>query len=397
MITSRLMGWLPLFLPLYLVRFAIGPLPTTLLEIYVLGIIVAFLYEFRFPGLRAGWQALGKFRLPIIAWILTTLLAVCISPSLRTSFGLWRAYILEPAVLFFILQAVCHEALAKQQLIKRISQNLFGVTMLLTLWAIIQFLTGQGIPSPWNVSIAAGRRATGPFPYPNALALFVVPVGAYALIQLTNYFTKAQQAIKERSFLIVSALAYLGAWISVLLARSDGGAIALAAVTWLALMTKKALRPWLVILTILGLSSIYFVPSLRLPIQRELTFQNWSGKVRMYMWRDTIAMLKDHWFFGAGLGGYPTVFKAYQRTRGIEIFQYPHNILLNFWSETGLLGVLSFCWLLITWIYTLVKQQGFKLACLFPLLAILIQGLVDVPFFKNDLAILFWLLIWLTT
>ena len=33
--------------------------------------------------------------------------------------------------------------------------------------------------------------------------------------------------------------------------------------------------------------------------------------------------------FGAGFGGYPTVFDPYHKKRFIEIFQYPHTIVLT--------------------------------------------------------------------
>ena len=115
-------------------------------------------------------------------------------------------------------------------------------------------------------------------------------------------------------------------------------------------------------------------------------------------------MLKDHPIFGAGLGGYPIVFRPYHHATAIEIFQYPHNIVLNFWSEMGLGGVVVFIWMVILWIRAAKKDptsKSYKLTTnsfvmIAPLIAILIHGLVDVPYFKNDLAILFWLLIFLT-
>ncbi len=118
-------------------------------------------------------------------------------------------------------------------------------------------------------------------------------------------------------------------------------------------------------------------------------------------------MLKDHWFFGAGFGGYPKVFDAYHKARFIEIFQYPHTILFNFWTETGLLGVFAFVGIVVTWVKSAVRVGVAKataehpkrylpiLVLVAPLIAMLIHGLVDVPYFKNDLALLFWIFVWL--
>lgn len=408
--TSTLLTILPFVLPLYLIRFKIAFLPTTVLELYIGSLFGAFLFEGCAQAIINGWKNLGHFRFPLIAWLITTLIAVFVSPSLVTGLGLWRAYILEPALIFFILCSVrafspsqTELSSASRILANRITQSLFLVTLIVTGWAVIQFVTGRGIPHPWDVSIAAGRRATGPFPYPNALALFVVPIGALALTKLSSL----------RS--ILPFVTVIAAFLACLLARSDGGLIALSAATWLTLFLSPPfsvpntrysipVRKILIAVTTLVLLLIALIPKLHQPILRELTFQNWSGKVRMYMWRDTHAMLKDHWFLGAGFGGYPTVFKPYQRTTGIEVFQYPHNILLNFWSETGLPGLLAFASILLAWIYSLFRLvpspysiRHTRYAILYlPLLTILIHGLIDVPYFKNDLAIISWLLIWIT-
>jgi O-antigen ligase len=106
----------------------------------------------------------------------------------------------------------------------------------------------------------------------------------------------------------------------------------------------------------------------------------------------------------------------------LEIFLYPHNILLNFWSEIGLAGVLLFIWIILKYfglgISTLViaapepqsrnmnetkiwipgqarndrkEWKFFNIGLICAMVVILVHGLVDVPYFKNDLAVMFWL------
>jgi hypothetical protein len=60
--------------------------------------------------------------------------------------------------------------------------------------------------------------------------------------------------------------------------------------------------------------------------------------------------------------------------------------------------VLIFGWLLIKfWYYASLiyrkRQDMMVLALALAMLAIVIHGLVDVPYFKNDLAVLWWLII----
>lgn len=384
MITRRLLEWLPFALPFYLVRIKIGPLPTTLLEVYLGLIFVAFVYENGLEGIRSSWRSLGRFRLLIIAWLVATLLAVFVAPNIIGGLGLWRAYILEPILVFSILRSLN----SRYAILDGLSRNLFLTVIAITAWALVQFITGHGIPHPWNVAIRAGRRATGPFPYPNALALFVAPIGAYALSVI-------HRSIKSRTVDRIAVAAFLAAFIAILLVKSEGGFIALGVSTWIYLVLQPRVRRWIIAATAIIALTVIATPTLHKPLIRELTFQGWSGKVRIYMWRDTVAMLKDHRFQGAGFGGYPTVFKPYQRTTGIEVFQYPHNIVLNLWSETGLLGLITFGWIIFAWLRTAAQSK--RTYMWLPIVTLLLQGLVDVPYFKNDLAIIFWVLIWLTT
>jgi O-antigen ligase len=389
MLTRRLAFGLPFALPAYLIRVSLGPVPTTVLELY----IVIFLAAFTVAHGRRGWlragASLGSWRWPILLWALASFASVFWSPDIFSGLGLWRAYVLEPLLVFFILRIV----LVEKRDIDRFVNHLYLATIGICVWAIWQFVTGSGIPSPWDVSIAEGRRATGPFPFPNAVALFIVPIGSLAAARFRN-------APKP-----LTALAWIACLVAVLLARSDGGLIALGAATFIIACTHQWGRIASEMLLLAGILFLTFTPVIREAVITELTFQSWSGQVRLTMWEETWNMLKERPLLGAGFAGYPIVFADYHKATYIEIFQYPHNILFNFWSETGILGVISFGWIVLTWsqsAYRISRSESqeqryalWAMRCA-PLAAILIHGLVDVPYFKNDLAMLFWMLIFVT-
>jgi O-antigen ligase len=71
-------------------------------------------------------------------------------------------------------------------------------------------------------------------------------------------------------------------------------------------------------------------------------------------------------------------------------------ILLNFWSEIGLFGMISFAgicaYIFGLGLKILKKNIFFGAALLASLVIIFIHGMVDVPYFKNDLAMLFWVI-----
>lgn len=76
------------------------------------------------------------------------------------------------------------------------------------------------------------------------------------------------------------------------------------------------------------------------------------------------------------------------------------TIVLNFWSETGLAGLVAFIWLGVQ-----AVRQGLaglaldrwprtmSIGLLGMLFSLVLHGLVDAPYFKNDLALVFWALV----
>ena len=120
-----------------------------------------------------------------------------------------------------------------------------------------------------------------------------------------------------------------------------------------------------------------------------------SGQVRTQMWGETWQMLQDHFIFGAGLAGYQQTFDPYHPERYIEVYLYPHNIFLNFWSELGLAGLLLFGYLFYNFFsqgWRLLKNEKiWALTLMAIMVTIIVHGLVDVPYFKNDLSVMFCL------
>ncbi|MBI4139121.1 O-antigen ligase family protein [Candidatus Uhrbacteria bacterium] len=376
---------LPLVLPTYVIRFQIGPLPTTLLEVFLLAFLALWTTQRGLPGWKNARTLLQKrgWAWPLGLWLLAGLIGVVVAQDHLAALGLWRAYFLEPALVFAMLTDLVRDDREKQLLLRSLSVTV----AVLALWAIAQIAGLLPIPTPWDTP-PAGLRATGPFPFPNALALFVVPATALFFHLLTRRVND-RHAIPLHP--LWSVIGFGSGIIATVLAKSDGGLIALGAAMFLSLVFRKKSRWLAVALVVIAAAFLLARPSSRTELTNQFLFREWSGKVRLVMWNETREMLKDRPIFGAGLGGYPDRILPYHKATWMEIFQYPHTILLNLWSETGVLGVAAFGWILALW-----WKHGRRLAL--PILAaILVHGLVDVPYFKNDLAVMFWMLVALTT
>ncbi|MEK7189701.1 MAG: O-antigen ligase family protein, partial [Patescibacteria group bacterium] len=105
-------------------------------------------------------------------------------------------------------------------------------------------------------------------------------------------------------------------------------------------------------------------------------------------------MLKTNPILGAGLANYQTAVRPWHILRWAEIYLYPHNVFITFWSETGLFGLIAFLWLIILFFKkTIANHTRLSKILIASMIIILIHGIVDVPYFKNDLSVIFWTLL----
>ena len=92
----------PFVLPLYLVRTNIGPLPTTLLELIILATAIAWYAKFGWKGMREMKLATGYWLLVIGVWLLAGFIGIFVAHNHIAALGLYRAYFVEPLLIFCI-------------------------------------------------------------------------------------------------------------------------------------------------------------------------------------------------------------------------------------------------------------------------------------------------------
>ncbi len=163
--------WLAVLVPWatfgYGLRFSLGGLPTTALELVLLLLFTLYSLAYGWAGWRNAWVRLPS-RWLLVAWITIGCIAALYSPVMMKGLGLWRAFVLEPVLVLMIVNAVLTTKQDRDQL----RMSLWTSVLFVSVWALMEFVTGWGIPHPWNVAITEGRRATGPYGFPNAVALF---------------------------------------------------------------------------------------------------------------------------------------------------------------------------------------------------------------------------------
>lgn len=366
-------------LPLYLLRFDILGIPTTVLECLFAILFLWWMVESRKSIIKKFKTVLSlPIVWPALVLILASTIAIFISPDTRSALGVWKAYFIEP----FLFSILLFDALKTPKTKEWMYRSLGISAFIVSIYGLIQWFFRLPIPPPWDVE----RRITSIFPYPNALALFVGPIVVLAI-------TQAWQTRKEKS-------AWKWVWlgivlvglIAIVLAKSEAAIASILLVTILFFLFQKSTRIATVFISVLMIVFAFSFSPIRMSLMEKFSFQDWSEQVRLSQWTETIQLLKDHPLFGVGLSGYPIALVPYHKATYLEIFQYPHNILLNIWVELGMLGVLSFLALLLMSTWKICTTKPFILVpAVFVLGEMFIHGLVDVPYFKNDLALLTWI------
>jgi len=370
--------------PAYTIRWRVGFYPTTLLEAAILLTIVAFgLESWRLRSVPS-WRS--PFTLAIAIFLVAGAISVVVAPDRRAALGIYRAYLLEPVAFFLVLTTVVTtftRALVVLGGLATAGVVVGAANSAVVLDAIRHHTLNPAVTAPVVIYTNA-----------NDVALFLVPLIAIAG-SLVLYNTNQRVRIASLAFLVIAGA-------STLLSFSRGGYLALAAVA-LGLALSHRRRWWL-----LGAAAaigvvLILIPPINHRLAVEVDFSNGSNTLvgRFELWRVSLQMLQQHLLFGAGLSGFAQTIAPLWNPTHTDRFIYPHNIVLTFWSETGLLGLVAFAWIMVAgfmqgwrgWWRQRSEWGSIELGVFLALVAVLVHGLVDVPYFKNDLAVEFWALL----
>lgn len=361
---ERLIQGLVIVLPSYLIRFSVAGIHVNLLDVLIGLACATTLLWFRHGRLGVWKYIMGSFAL-------IGIIAVAVSNQPLAAMGLYKSYIIAPMLVGIMVLMIR----------PRLEAIVTAVAILVSFIALIgawQVFSGSGIPAPWNVP-GKNFRITSVYDYPNAVGLLLAPL----LALLASYLL---QRGKHVSWLL--PVFFVGC-LAIVWSHSDGAVFAVAAAVVFSLLFTKW-RWWVVGgVGVLAIGLLLFGPT-----REILLLQDTSGEVRLALWQGTVNLLAHHPLTGAGLAGFPDLYAQYKLDRHVELLLYPHNLILDFWVELGILGVIWLIGVLIRFFSKQLKHASrTNIAVMSAMVAILVYGLVDVPYFKNDLAVLFWLLI----
>lgn len=364
-IAKRAIIFLPVALPFFVIRFAIGPVPTTLLE---LAIWFVFIANLAFSNIKAKWSWHFLFA---IMFVLSGLVSVLVDPDVVSGLGIFKAYFVDGLLVYFLVTSLS----AKER------DSLGDILVLSGVVAAIGalFLYASGIRSSDNRIVDLSLLSS------NYLAMYLAPIFILTI-------SKLRKKVGVRNFFL--SLAVLILLLTMYLTSSRGVIVAVvpAAIYLLYSLVKNKTR--LVKVGSIALALSFFVGSYLYyqPDWSDHSRKATSSNVRYYIWTTSLEMVRLNPVWGVGLSNYQNYFTSLTKDR----VNYPefiapqaltaHNIFLQLYLVTGLLGLLTFLALVALALFKTRNRQAVAF-----MITILAYGLVDTPFFRNDLAILMWI------
>lgn len=371
-------------LPAYVLRFKIGPIPSTALELLIVLTIVLYVVGRWREGVRRPTPT--PLDIPIVVLLLAGIVGVIVPRDHIGALGIYRAYFIEPVLLYYVAVDVLRRPDDYRDL-------LIGFGVGSTVFALLQLGAWVLAIAHNSVDIRAAPEAV--YTSANSVALYLEPPAALAL-GLVVYGPAGLTRRLALAWLTVLAVASI-LTLSRGLYAAFGAVVVFGIVTIASARTRWALIGAVVVVTAAALR-IPYISTRVFGVHGPETILD-SLSQRISIWSSSIHLIRDHPVFGVGLRAYQTAIVPYVLPGEVPEL-YPHNVWLAFWVQVGIVGLLAFAfiflWMLVVAWRAFPRASGVTKAMLWGVAAALIMfgvhGMVDTPYYKNDLAVEFWFL-----
>jgi O-antigen ligase len=324
--------------------------------------------------------------LAVLFFLGVSVFSLTVSENFGVSFYELRTVILGPVLLYLLLREV---DLGEKGLLRLVDALILGA-VIVSLFGLYQYFFRGDVITAEGV-----RRVRAVYGSPNNLGLYlgrIVP-----LLVAFGFFGRVR--LRRYGYL----LACIPVVICLYLTHSRGAWLlgVPAALLFLGLMRGRrallaaaaaVLGAFLALLPIAGAERIHSLFDL----------SGGTGFLRLKLWEATLAMIRDHPLFGVGLDNFLYQYPRYMLAEAWQEpdLSHPHNILLDWWTRLGVLGVGALIWLELGFyrlglrLYRSLEDgelRALVLGLMASMVDFLAHGLIDNSFFLVDLAFVFFL------
>jgi hypothetical protein len=366
------------FLQSYLIRFNLGPYPSNLQEVLIA------LQGIFFIASKIETKTLGKVIKNIEKhWVILSFIAMTILSLATVATPSTIDMIRHSKFLVFALTLsfIFLETLTKKDEIEKGLKTLGLGAIAFGIFSVIYNLAG--------INVAYDLRLLGPLDAAVYLGYYLAPFFIFFSI-------KSLEKPKNKENLVFAIILAL-----LIIATRSMGAIGGTFIVIVLYLFKKhkreilktRIRKQLVALSIITLLVVIFYSKILPTLTTEYSSLDERGEI----WKTSIYLLQNpkNLLLGLGFGQFEYHYIAnVDQILGRKALDYyviqPHNIFLLFIFHYGIIGL----FFILTCIYKLIKNiNKYETIAAFMLLYLFIHGLIDTPFFKNDMLFIFILLL----
>jgi O-antigen ligase len=377
----------------------------------VVSILLLGIGRFELPLIRTGFSAWSISRTTFFFWLIWKLLI-----WLRSGRGVIRIkkdWFPLPLLIFFSAVTLSllpdfHEAADYRYFFFAVMHCVMVVDvfatpdreklLLLLLGVLPGLLVVRGLSySPSVFSFEQMNRFPYPFMHPNSAGLLLsmsIPLALAMIFNQNGWLRTVMLGSLGMQFAGLILTYSRGAWLA--------SVISLPTVSLMA----KSLRRGVLALGLIGLVALFAIAPLR---HRVMTLEDPMGDVavvgRLKFMTDAFMVGLEHPIFGVGYGRdrlREGVKKQIPDSQQDDFIPHSHSMYTEMLAETGIAGLGALIWMVLLNIMRLIRRARSELSpqnemvyfCMAAsLIAFLIFGLTDVPFYNHDTRIFFFTLL----
>ncbi|NTW30578.1 MAG: O-antigen ligase family protein [Candidatus Moranbacteria bacterium] len=374
-----------LSLPLSQTGVTVFGVPLYLPEVLILVGMVAFIFGFRAAEIK--WRPIPALvSVALSAFIVGSFVSSVSSGFSHAELGALKSWIVFPAIFGTLLFQVVQSDSERRRVL------LFWYLGIVAAAAISM------APLPF-VHVTYDGRLASYFPSPNHLALFLeagVPIGSFFLLERLRAGRDGLFALVSVSLLLIVVVILRTGSLGALIAVLIGSVVLIAS----SLRLKRG--------AVITLATLCFLTIL---VPAVFVGSSWrvleTGQVRsstasrVMIWNVSVRLLSDHPILGIGLRNFEQAYLDMQPQFPVYLewaVPHPQNLILSVWLSMGAIGFAGFILMLL---YLAERSSFFAFdpqsrasgtagVTLALLVTFFVHGLVDTPFFRNDLSLAFF-------
>ena len=357
-----------ILIPLCLVRFSVFNIPTSAFEI--LTVILGIVFFLKNKSSKIDLGDYKYYALPIVMILVGLVLSSAVNGAYRSGLGVIKGWFLIPMAFAFIA--------SKEIDYKNIFKAIYTSAFIVSAIALGYFLLGK---------LTFDGRLQAFYSSPNYLAMYLAPailIGAVLFRENKKWYANSLVIMLFSLYLTFS----YAAWLAVLI----------TGVVVFVIFEKKHKQSNGLLWVLLSSMLFFLVFQIQTPKMQGLLHlqERSSASSRIMIWTSASKIIQDNWVFGIGPNQFQNKYLEYQKYFPPYLewaVPEPHNLLLAFWLQAGLLGLIGFVLLIWRWLRQILKVEDDTLAklSLVVIMTALVHGIFDTTYFKQDLAFIFWL------